>query len=221
MPKAKSTEILNSAKTYYLNGDYETAKNEILEGKPHLDSGLFHYNLGSIYLKMGQFGPARFHLEKAKVEGFSYPMLWKNLDYVKAQPQVLDPAKSKNYQEVLVGKVMDMPFEMFVGFSLLILATLLYLLRKNSIKLASFTVALLVVGIFPLLGKYLIDHGYDYAIALKPSRVYEGPSKIYPDYGELGAGSRVIVSKYHDNWFFIISPKDLSGWVDKSNLGFY
>ncbi|CAN0054173.1 unnamed protein product, partial [Chrysoparadoxa australica] len=102
MPTANSKEILNSAKTYYLNGDYEAAKNAVLEGKPHLDSGLFHYNLGSIYLKMGKLGPARFHLEKAKTEGFSYPMLWKNLTYVKAQSQVLDPTKSKDIQEVTV-----------------------------------------------------------------------------------------------------------------------
>lgn len=221
MPKAKSIEILNSAKTYYLNGDYETAKSTILEGKPHLDSGLFHYNLGSIYLKMGQFGPARFHLEKAKSDGFSYPMLWKNLDYVKAQSQVLDPTKSKNFQEVFVGKVMDVPISLFGIFTLIVLATLLVMLRRKTIKFAMFSLVFLVIGLFPIMGKYFIDKGYDYAIALKPTRVYEGPSKIYPDYGELGAGSRVIVSKFHDNWFFIISPKDLSGWVDKSNLGFY
>lgn len=221
MSKVKTTEILDTAKTYYLNGDYEAAKGVILEGKEDLDSGLFHYNLGSIYLKMGKLGPARLHLEKAKKEGFSFPMLWKNLDYVKGQSQVFDPTKSKNFQEVFVGKTLDISMSGVVIFSLIVLVGLLFTLRKRVLNKVQFSILALLFGVLPISGKYLLENGYDFAIALKPTRVYEGPSKIYPDYGELPEGSRVIVGKYHDEWFYIFSPKDLAGWVERNDLAFY
>jgi len=221
MPKLKSAEILNTAKKFYLNGDYESAKSTILEGKSQLDPGLFHYNLGSIFLKMGKLGPARYNLEKAKQEGFSYPMLWKNLDFVKAQSQVMDPTKARTTQEVFLGKTLDLSTSLVAIFSLLVTITLLFLVRRKQIRIAYAVGVFLMMAFLPLAGKIYINESYNYAIALETARVYEGPSKIYPDYGELGEGSRVIVNRFHDNWYFIVSPKELSGWIERNQLGFY
>ncbi len=221
MPDSKADQILKSAEEFYVNQDYDSALSVILKAKSDLDPGLFHYNLGSIYLKMEQLGPARFHLEKAKNFGFSYPMLWKNLKYIKAQPQVLDPTKSKNFQEFFVGKVIDTPM-FFVGlFGLICTIFILLSFRKKWIEIKAAVAGVILLALLPLAGSYIIKNGYQYAIALKPIRVYEGPSKIYPDYGEIAEGSRVLINNLQDDWYFIISPSSQSGWVEKTDLGFY
>lgn len=221
MSESKAEQILKNAEQFYIKKDYESALSVILESKDKLDPGLFHYNLGSLYLKKGELGPARFHLERAKDSGFSYPMLWKNLKYIQEQPQVLDPVKSKDMQEFFVGKTMDVPLS-FVGiFSLLIAVIVLFSFRKKWIERKLVVVLFLVIAIAPVGISYSIKKGFNYAIALKPLRVYEGPSKIYPDYGEISAGSRVIINNFQDDWYFILSPRSQSGWVEKTNLGFY
>lgn len=221
MSESKAEQILKNAEQFYIKKDYEAALGVILEAKDTLDPGLFHFNLGSLYLKKGELGPARFHLEKAKDSGFSYPMLWKNLKYIQTQPQVLDPVKSKNIQEYVVGKTMDVPLS-FVGiFSLLAVIIILFSLQRKWIERKFIAVILLLLSIAPLGISYSIKKGYNYAIALKPLRVYEGPSKIYPDYGEISAGSRVIINNFQDDWYYILSPRSQSGWVEKTDLGFY
>lgn len=221
MAESKADQILKQAQQFFVNKDYESALSVIREGKPLLDSGLFHYNLGSIYTKSGELGPGRFHLEKAKKEGFNYPMLWKNLKYIKNQPQIMDPTKSKDLQEVFVGHVLDVPSSFVTIFSLMILVMLLFFYRRSAIKLRAFIVLVVVFSLAPLAGSFAIKRDYRYAITLKPVRVYEGPSKIYPDLGEVAAGSRVIVGRFHDSWYFLMSPSSISGWVDRKNLAFY
>lgn len=221
MADSKADEILKQAQQFFVNKDYESALSVIREGKKHLDPGLFHYNLGSIYTKSGDLGAGRFHLEKAKKAGFNYPMLWKNLKYIKNQPQVMDPTKSKDYQEVLVGKVLDVPSSFFIIFSLACLVLLVFLARKSIINIKKFVVLAVLFVLIPPITSFVIKNGYKYAITLKPVRVYEGPSKIYPDFGEVSAGSRVIVGRFHDSWFFLLSPSSISGWVDRTHLAFY
>jgi hypothetical protein len=221
MADSKADEILKQAQQFFVNKDYESALSVIREGKPHLDTGLFHYNLGSIYTKSGELGPGRYHLEKAKKAGFNYPMLWKNLNYIKNQPQVMDPTKAKDYQEVFVGKVLDIPFSFVSIACLFILAVLILLFRKSILNLKKTVLCVFVLVLLPPVTSIAIKKGYRYAIALKPVRVYEGPSKIYPDFGEIAAGSRVVVGKLHDSWYFLLSPSSISGWVDRTHLAFY
>lgn len=221
MSGTKAEHLLKDAEQFYINKDYESALSVILSSKDSLDPGLFHYNLGSVYLKKGDLGPARYHLEKAMDNGFSYPMLWKNLKFIQKQPQVLDPVKSNNLQELFIGKVLDIPMA-FVGiFSLLMIVSVLFALRRKWLQHKAVAVILFILCLMPPVISYSVKKGYKYAIALKPVRVYEGPSKIYTDYGEIGAGSRLIINNFQDNWYFILSPKSLSGWVEKSDLGFY
>ncbi len=221
MANSKADEILKEAQQFYVNKDYDSALSVIRKGKGNLSPGLFHYNLGSIYLKKGELGPARLHLEKAKLSDFNYPMLWKNLKYIKSQSQVFDPTKSKDIQEVFVGKALDLPDSMVLIATLMVIVVLLGLFRKGIVLSKKYLLVAIVLSALPLGSIFFIKKGYNYAVALKPVRVYEGPSKIYPDFGEIAPGSRVVVGRFHDNWYYVLSPSDLSGWVEKVNLAFY
>ncbi len=221
MANDSTQDILKAAQESYLKEDYQNSLKIIRENKDNLDPGLFHYNLGSIYLKMNDFGPARYHLEKARDDGFNYPMLWNNLEYIKLQPGVTDPLLSKDLKEAIVAKTMDIPVSFFVIYFLLGLSAILFSLRKKIIKNKILVVIALAALVVPGVFRYTYKEGHTFAIAMKDSRVFEGPSKIYPDYGKINAGSRVVVGKFYDDWYYIVSPSDRSGWVQKSDLGFY
>jgi tetratricopeptide (TPR) repeat protein len=221
MANHSTQEILKAAQDYYLKGEYENSLKIIRENKDHLDSGLFHYNLGSIYLKLNDFGPARFHLEKAKEDGFSYPMLWNNLEYIKLQPDVADPTYSKNWKDYTIANAIDIPMNFYLLYFLLGLSLFLLLLKKKWIQNKLLMIFYILLLVFPPIARYTYEQGHNFAVALKDLSIHEGPSQIYPDYGSIAAGSRVIVGKFYDDWYYIVSPRNKSGWVKKSDLGFY
>ncbi len=221
MANHSTQDILKAAQDYYLKGEFENSLKIIRENKSELDSGLFHYNLGSIYLKMNNFGPARFHLEKAKDEGFTYPMVWNNLEYIKLQPGVTDPVMSKNWKEYATANAMDIPFDFYIAYFMAGLCIFLLLLRKKWIQNKLLILAYLALLFIPVTFRYTYQEGHSYAVAMKDTHVHEGPSKIYPDYGKIAGGSRVLVGRFYDDWYYIVSPSDRSGWVQKSDLGFY
>ena len=221
MANDSTQDILKAAQDSYLKEDFQNSLKIIRENKDSLDAGLFHYNLGSIYLKMNDFGPARFHFEKAKDEGFNYPMLWNNLEYIKLQPGVSDASSSKHIEEALIAKTMDIPLSFFLIFFLVGLSTLLLMIRRKWLENKLVILIAAAVVIIPGVFRYSYKEGHSFAVALKDSRVHEGPSKIYPDYGKINAGSRIVVGRFYDDWYYIVSPSDRAGWVQKSDLGFY
>lgn len=221
MANHSTQDILKAAQEYYLKGEFQNSLKIIRENKDKLDPGLFHYDLGSIYLKMNDFGPARYHLEKAKKDGFNYPMVWNNLNYVKLQPGVTDPVQSRDWKDYATANAMDIPFSFYIAFLMAGLCLFLLLLKKKWIENKLLILMYLALFITPLIFRYSYEREHTYAIAMKDARVHEGPSKIYPDYGKVSAGSRVVVGRFYDDWYYIVSPSDRAGWVQKSDLGFY
>jgi len=221
MKDHSTQDILKAAQGYYLKGEFENSLKIIRQNKDNLDSGLFHYDIGSIYLKMNDFGPARYHLEKAKKEGFSYPMAWNNLNYIKLQPGVIDPTQSKDWREYTTANIMDIPFSFYFAFFMVGMCLFLFLLKKKWIENKTLILLYFVLFTTPLIFRYSYENGHNYAVTMRDTRVHEGPSKIYSDFGKISAGSRVVVGRFYDNWYYIVSPSERSGWVQKSDLGFY
>lgn len=216
----KADQILKNAEELYLNKEFDAATDLILESKDLLDPALFHFNLGSLYLKREKLGPARLHLEKAKKEGFAYPMLWKNLSYINGQPQIVDPSKSRDNLEVLSVTYKETSMDVFLMGTLLVFALSLFCFRKSmyGLRTLAFT---FILGALPLSFKFYLEKNQDFAVVLNSTRVFEGPSSIYTDLGEVSQGSRVIVSKLTDGWFYIVSPKEFQGWAKQKDLAIY
>ena len=67
-------------------------------------------------------------------------------------------------------------------------------------------VFLILLVCTPLLFHTFYLNKIDFAIVLKNSQVYEGPSKIYSKVFELEEGSKILLSKKSGNWYLIASP---------------
>jgi len=128
-----------SAKSFeelYVKNDFKGAANYLIQNKQQLNSGIFHYNLGTVYSKMGDYAAARFHLEKAMKEGFVNSSSMNNLNFVKTQLQVDDLSTSQAFSDQMINTALAVPMSAYLTLSLvLLLAGLFWSRVKNKLSL--------------------------------------------------------------------------------------
>lgn len=205
----------------YLKKDYKGAANYLLQNKQQFDSGIFHYNLGTVYSKQGDFAAARFHLEKAIKEGYINSSSLNNLTYVKGQLQVDDLSTSSNLPDQLMNSALAIPPTAYLSLSLVFLLCGISLLKTKKLrrKLSMALFALLIAA--PVVFSNLYLDKINYAVAFKDVPLYEGPSKIFAEKGQIKAGSKIILSDFKEGWFYVKFPISLTGWINKDQLGLY
>ena len=60
---------------------------------------------------------------------------------------------------------------------------------------------------------------FTFAVVLKKSQVYEGPSKIYPKMDDLEEGSKIFLGQKSGKWYLITSPPQMRGWIEEEMVG--
>lgn len=205
----------------YLKKDYKGAADYLLQNKQQLDSGIFHYNLGTIYSKMGDFPAARFHLEKALKEGHINSSSLNNLTFVKSQLQVDDIATSTNLPDQMMNTALAIPPAAYISMTLIFLLCGISLLKsKKLVRKISIALFALLIAAPVVFSSFYLDR-VNYAIAFKDVPVYEGPSKIFAEKGNIKAGSKIILGEFKEGWFYVKFPISLTGWINKEQLGLY
>ena len=81
---------LKSLEDLYLKKEYKQVRDKLLSLKGELDEGVFHYNLGTVYGKLGDYAAGRYNMELALKKGFHHTKVYKNLNYFRNQIPVLD-----------------------------------------------------------------------------------------------------------------------------------
>jgi tetratricopeptide (TPR) repeat protein len=223
--ESASTESVGfNQKTFeelYVKNDFKGAASYLIQNKQQLNSGIFHYNLGTVYSKLNDFPAARFHLEKAIKEGYVSSSSLNNLNFVNLKLQVDDLSTSSNFYDQCINSTLAFPSSAYLSFSLIIaLASTFILKSKKTIKKTSIALAIILI-LLPIAFFQFYLSGVNYAIALKDVPVYEGPSKIFHEKGVIHAGSKIILGDFKEGWFFVKNPISLSGWVSKDQLGLY
>jgi hypothetical protein len=210
---------LKSLEQSYVEGNYQVVLDGILSLKTTLSPGQFHYNLGTVYGKMGKYAASRFHLEKSISEGYVSSKVLNNLSFVKQQIQVDDSNLGLWDQSLMV--LSPHSFYFYLLISLILIMNFLLLVRFKKIK------SKLVIGLFcalsltPISLKMFYLDKLSFAIAMEDTQVFEGPSKVYSNIGVLKAGTKALVKSGGDGWFYIESPSHYAGWISKSTLGLY
>jgi hypothetical protein len=219
--KLTETSMKMPFEELYLKKDYKGAVNYLLQNKQQFDSGIFHYNLGTLYSKTCDYPAARFHLEKAIKEGNINSSSLNNLAYVKGQLQVDDLSTSTNLSDQVMNSVLLIPPAAYLSMTLLFLLCGILLLRaQRLVKKASIAIFILLI-MAPLAFSNLYLGKINYAIALKDVPLYEGPSKIFSEKGTVKAGSKIILGDFKEGWFYVKFPIFLTGWISKDQLGLY
>lgn len=218
MAKYTTDELFKLAESHYLKNEYDNALTLFLENRDLIESpALWHFNVGTLYLKKDSLGLARFHLEKAKDSFELGRIAQRNIDTIKANDFIIDISKSNELNENIVttGVTSSLWEYSLLFLILIVLSILLYRFRK-------ITKSVLVIGILisliPFLAYYYFDQSYKTAIIINDVAIREGPSKIYEENTVLPAGSKVIYSITKNGWFLIDFPASVKGWVESNNI---
>jgi hypothetical protein len=211
----KNTSTTPLTKSSHANVQY------LLSNKQQMDSGIFHYNLGTVYSKMGDQATARFHLEKAIHDGYINTSSLNNLNYVKSKLQVDDLSTSVEIPDQLINLSTSTPPAAYISLTLVLSLILAMLIRFQKIQKKWLMVLGLLIAVSPIGFSLFYVKNINYAIALKDIPLYEGPSKIFNEKGQVRAGSKIVLGKFKEGWFYVEFPLSLSGWINKDQLGLY
>ena len=205
----------------YLSKDYKGAVQYLLNNKQHFDSGIFHYNIGTVYSKMGDHATARFHLEKAIQDGYVNSSSLNNLAFVKSQLQVDDLTTSTSFPDQIVNTMTAIPTAGYASITLMLLLIATLMIRFQKIQRKWIMAGVLLLTLTPVMFSTFYVKNINYAVALQDVPLYEGPSKIFSEKGKVRAGSKIVLGQFKDGWFYVEFPISLSGWINKDQLGLY
>lgn len=211
----------SSFEALYLKKDYKGAANYLLANKQQLNSGIFHYNLGTVYSKMGDYPAARFHFEKSIKEGYINSSSLNNLAYVKTQLQVDDLTTSTLLPDELMNYSLSIPGAAYLSFTLILILGGVLLVKAKKMKRKISIILFGILAISPLLFSQLYLEKINYAVAFKDISLYEGPSKIFAEKGKIRAGSKIVLGDFKEGWFYVKFPISLAGWISKDQIGLY
>lgn len=205
----------------YLKKDFKGASQYLLDNKLQMNSGIFHYNLGTVYSKMGDQAAARFHLEKSIKEGYINTSSLNNLNFVKAKLGVDDLSTSTSFPDQVVNVVTAIPTSAYFSLTLVLCLILAIMIRFYKIQKKWLMVVCFLLAMSPVLFSNFYVKKINYAIALKDIPLYEGPSKIFNEKGQVRAGSKIVIGELKEGWFYVKFPLSLAGWINKDQLGLY
>jgi hypothetical protein len=220
----KSATETHSKSTFdelYLKKDYKGAAQYLLDNKKQFESGIFHYNMGTVYSKMGDQATARFHLEKSIQDGYINSSSLNNLAFVKSQLQVDDLSTSTSLPDQIISTATAIPMSGYFSITLILVLIFTLMIRLKKIQKKWIIALVFLLSLTPVLFSNFYVKNINYAVVLKEIPLYEGPSKIFSEKGKVRAGSKVVLGQFKDGWFYIEFPISLSGWISKDQLGLY
>lgn len=217
----KNSEDTSTFEELYLAKDYKGAAQFLLNNKQQFDSGIFHFNLGTVYSKMGDYPVARFHLEKAIQEGYVNSASLNNLNFIRSQNNNEDLTTSSSLPDKIVDNLSSLPSQGYVSLTLALILISLLLIKSKVVKQKISIVLILLLSLSPLVLSHFYVNKLNKAITLKEVVIYEGPSKIFNEKGKLKPGSKIILGDFKDGWFYIKFPISFAGWISKDQLGLY
>ncbi len=219
MANNNTKKIIKSLESLYVKGNFEDARGLLIKNKPYFDKGLFHYNLGTIDVKMKSYAAGRYNLEKAIKEGHINTKVIHNLNVAKNNIQNISVETHSYISDQFLTTAYSLPSGVFLTISLFLALVILLLKQLKVIKPIKILIPALVLAFIPYFFSTLYLNNFSVAINLKPSIIREGPSEMFDKIHDLDAGIKVMVGPPRDGWYFIESPKHLVGWVKANKIG--
>lgn len=220
MENINSKTNTKSLESLYLSKNFSGAKDYILKHKHDYSVGQFHYNLGTVEMKLKEFSSARFNFEKSVSSGFVNTKSLSNLKTVKTILQVNDLEQSVVIIDRVNSISKKVPVDYYIMFSLLLILFIGCLKKFSFIKNKFVAMALVLISCLPILFFYCYVNSLSIGVTLVDMPLREGPSKIYQEVGTLKGGSKLILGEESGEFIFIKSPLNSAGWINKSNIGF-
>ena len=213
-------ETLKSLEDLYLKKEYKQVRDKLLAMKSDLDAGVFHYNLGTVYGKLGDYAAGRYNLELALKKGFNNSKVYKNLNFFQKQIPVLDIDSSPSYFDKFISFGASASSGIFLSFTLIMSLIILIYIKKKTLNNLKIIAALFVISLVPIGSYFFYFSSLKTGVLLNQSELREGPSKVYEQIDELTAGTKLIFGEENSGWIMIERPNNYTGWVEVNKIGF-
>jgi len=177
---------------------------------------VYHYNLGTFFLKDNQAPVARLHFEQAKALGFGNSILENNLKVAKQKLNVISIEQPLTLEKKTMDFFESVNPDWFLTFFLICLLISSFLYGKTRSLILS--LCFMLFSISPMGLKEYFNKKFIKAIITQPTAVYDGPSDIYDEIGDLPQGLKIYLTTQRDSWYFIEYPESYRGWIDYSKL---
>jgi hypothetical protein len=202
-------DLTKTLQSLYATGDYQAGLKFLDANKEKPSPALWHYNMGTLYGKVGNLPLARYHLLRAEGEGFSTPELFQNKELVEQKLEIAKlekPLTKSDYlvKSALIGAEGVFTFILFLS----VLAATVSVWRKASAKVTS-TFVLLAIS-FGALNLWV--NSWEKRVMLETVPLLDGPSVIFPSRGEIPAGV-FLVTQQKGDWIKVIYPSRFEGWI--------
>jgi tetratricopeptide (TPR) repeat protein len=212
-----SDQALNKLEKLYKDGDFDGAKSFLESSKENFKKDLYYYNLGTIYIKKGELGKARFYLELAKEYGFKSSMVDNNIEFIKKELGVTSLEQNQPVLDTLSLKMTTLSNQWSLTFLIFGALISFLIFKKGKSLLAALFV--LIFFALPIGFRAYQRSKFSIAVVSKASQLREGPSKVFDPSGEIPEGLKIFITDPRDQvWYFIEHPKEFRGWVNSSNL---
>ena len=205
-------QIAEELNALYLNKQFSDYIDKLQEHKSDINEAVFHYNLGTAYLKMEEVAWGRFYLEKAKTFGIIDSRLNRNLDYTRLKLSSVDIDNGHSLFERNISFFIGLDIQHYLFAFLLSLLILTFWWRKfTQRKLITF-MAIIAVSSLVFIPSFSLK-GHAAAIVMKETSLREGPSKAFEQVRSVEKGLKVIIGKSDGKWRLVRYPLHLSGWI--------
>ncbi len=212
------SQITEELDKFYLNKDFSAYVEKLLEHKDNINAVVFHYNLGTAYLKMDNVALGRFHLEKAKYLGIIDGRVNRNLDYAKSKLTSLDIDNGHSLWENSVNVFVNLNLQYYLFVFLLLLFSFLIWWRKFTQKKITVLLVILLISSTTFVPLFLVRN-YAVAIVMNQTSLREGPSKAFEETGPfVEKGLKIIIGQSDGKWRLIKYPVHLSGWIHDADI---
>lgn len=210
-------DVISNLESFYQSGKYEEGIKFLSNHRSEFDPGIYHYNLGTFHAKNGELALGRFHFEAAKDLGFKNSMLQHNLEVIKYDLKINGIEEPSNFENWILNFSDNVSHDVLLSFFLFFLFLSIFIFNK--FKSLAFPILFLLISLVPLGVKEILKKKFTKAVVVNESSLYDGPSEIYEEIGDLPKGLKLYMSLRRDeSWYFIEYPEPYRGWVNYSKL---
>jgi hypothetical protein len=208
--------INQTLKNHYLKQEYSLAAELLMAKQNEIDPVLFHFQLGTVLYKLGDFAKARYHFEQAQILGMSGSEIKNNLSVVKQHLSVDQHEQIESYAASITYNLYHWSNYSYVSIVLVLL--FLAGLAKYFKKPIYIVISLICLASAPITFWLVKTNNVTIAVTKTETAVHEGPSEAFSSVRKIGAGTKVISTKRDGEWYLIDYPDNFVGWIKHENL---
>ena len=225
--------LFNEANALYENHEYEKAV-DLYEAilNTGLENSDIEYNLGNAYFRLGKFGIARLHYERAEKLSPKEPDVLNNIRLIESRflKNTLQEENFSTIDRFLWDIVTIVPKQFLIWIIIIsyVLLNLIYTLNifkpamlHSAIKwsVAIVLILLCTLSFSLVITSEVLESSDSYAIVVvNDADVASEPSESAVGRFPAPESMKVIILKDREDWYEIMLPNGSKGWIQKDSI---